>query len=182
MLRRVSHRRNLYTCTLFFRYPRLTWQLNRFGWEAASIVSGCICMSISPPVRTGVTITVAILVVWTLLALVSPTLTYHFAPLIAAAVTPLWSRREGRQTTAAASRFGALSFGAVSALGVGLWATDNLRGPTLWGSDGAIIEVVIFAALGALIGVRSATSKRQGLLATFVSAENPAADSASEVR
>lgn len=127
-------------------------------------------------------ITVVVLVVWTLLALRSPTLTYHFAPLIAAAITPLWSRRDGRQTTAAAGRLGALSFGVVSALGFGLWATGILQGPTLWESDGAIIEVVIFAALGAFIGVRSASSKRQGLLAKFVSAETPGAGSANEVR
>jgi hypothetical protein len=163
-------------------HPGLSWERLGSVREGTSVVTGCIFMSISPGVRTGFIISAAVMIVWTLLAIRSPTLTYHFAPLMAAAITPLWSRRNRRQSLAAASRLGVASFGAVSALGVVLWATDNLRGPTLWESDGSLIEVVIFAAVGALVGVRSASSKRLGLLAKFVAADGAGNKPANEVQ
>ena len=100
-------------------------------------------------------LTLAVLAVWVVLADRNPTLTYHFAPMIAVAAGP-WLARSTRghlDTTAAAAVVlpGLLATLTVAA---GLHATDRLLGPTFWSSDGAIGEAPLLAivtAVGAIV-------------------------------
>ncbi len=39
-----------------------------------------------------------------------------------------------------------------------------LDGPTLWGTSGAIVEAIAFAAVGAALGFRFVTRRRPGFL------------------
>lgn len=90
---------------------------------------------------------------WAVLAIRTPTNTFHFAPIIVAAAWPVIARgsqaRTTRQAVATASSSTAIALG----IGVALWATDRLRGPTLWHSGPAITETVLFALLGGAIGL-----------------------------
>ena len=62
------------------------------------------------------------------------------------------TRQHARTTSQAIT---AVSASTAIALGIGLalWATDRLRGPTLWHSGPAIAETVLFALLGGAIGL-----------------------------
>ena len=114
--------------------------------------------------RTGFLLTIGVLAIWAVLAVRNPDLTYHFAPILAAVAWPLSIRRSEPQPAPAAAQVGAASFVVVAAASVVLWFGDKLMGPTLWSDDGAIIEAMLFAALGAALGVRVATRERAGLL------------------
>jgi len=114
--------------------------------------------------RTGFLLTLGVLAIWVVLAVRNPDLTYHFAPILAALAWPLSIRRSEPQPAAAAARIGAASFALVAATSVVLWLGDKLMGPTLWSDDGSIVEAILFAALGAALGVRVATRERAGLL------------------
>ncbi len=85
--------------------------------------------------------------VWIVLATRSPTLTYHFAPVIAAAAWP-WLAHTG-------PRLPPMVGGVTIALGATaiLAASDSLQGPTLWGSDGALGESMAAALIGGVVGV-----------------------------
>lgn len=102
---------------------------------------------------------------WLVLALRTPTSTFHFAPLIVAGVWPVVRRSMGRrlETTDAAKVAGA-SGGLAILVGLLLFAFDSLRGPSLWADDGALLEVVLFAVLGAGYGFRVASRSKPGLL------------------
>ena len=114
--------------------------------------------------RTGLLLTFGVLAIWVFLAVRNPDLTYHFAPILAALAWPLSIRRSEPQPAAAAAQVGAASFAVVAAVSVVLWFSDKMLGPTLWSDDGAIGEAILFAALGAGLGVRVATRERAGLL------------------
>jgi hypothetical protein len=113
----------------------------------------------------GLAVSIIALAIWTFLAVRSPTLTYHFAPLLAAIAVPAGMRRGSAVGAIAAMRAGALSFGLVVAVSVVFHVGDYLEGPTFFGTRPALVEAVILAGLGAAIGVRSAIRKSEGLLA-----------------
>ena len=94
--------------------------------------------------------TVAALAVWVVLAVRSPELTYHLAPLIAAGVWPLMS---GRAAAAVASG------GVTIAVAVGLALSDSLEGPDLVGGHAAFGEAVLFAVFGAALGAAWAVAR-----------------------
>ena len=117
----------------------------------------------------GLVWTVGVLVVWTILAIRNPTLTYHFAPLIAAAAWPIASRREAAQPLMQALISGVGALVLVTVVSLALWSSENLDGPILWGDGPAVVEALLFAALGALFGTWVAGRKRAGLLGSIFS-------------
>jgi len=53
------------------------------------------------------------------------------------------------------------SGGVIAAVtGLALEAAGKLDGPTFWSDDGAIVEVLIFAAVGTLYGLRGWVTQR----------------------
>jgi hypothetical protein len=108
----------------------------------------------------GAAATAVVLAVWSVLAVRSPDLTYHFAPLIAAGVWPVLGHHtttSGLRPTALAALGGFAMTATVSLL---LAGAGYLEGPTFWGDGHALSEAILFAALGAAggaaIGLRSA--------------------------
>jgi len=105
----------------------------------------------------GAVVTVVVTVAWIGLAVWRPTSTFHFAPLIAAGAWPFLLRRGPLRVAAVdAGRAAAAAGVFVVIVGVGLHLGDLLRGPTLWGSGAALIEVPMAAAAGAFAGYRYA--------------------------
>lgn len=98
-------------------------------------------------------VTVVATTLWVALAIRTPTNTYHFAPIIAAASWPIVDRGGVRPTTRHSIVVAGLSTTIVLVAGLALWASDRLQGPTLWGSGTSIGETVIFAILGGIVGL-----------------------------
>lgn len=112
------------------------------------------------PLLASVTITT----VWTGLALRHPTLTYHFAPVLAAAAWPLVARFTRGRTSLAVGLRAATGGIVVTALAAAeLHALDALRGPALIGGS-ATTEALLGALGGAAWGTRVITRARPGLL------------------
>ena len=106
----------------------------------------------------GAALSALIAIAWVGLAARTPTATFHFASLIAAAAWPAALRGAGplRVAPIDAAR-GALGAAAMTfAAMVVLLAFDWLRGPTFWDSGPAVIEVVPMIAVGAAGGYRYA--------------------------
>jgi hypothetical protein len=135
-------------------------------------VSAVATSSSERPLRRRVSIVVPPLVSvalaggWVLLAAVNGGATYHFAPLVVAA-----SWGAGQRWTAGGAVGGQL--GTVAAVGGALVAVAatvllavaaRLDGPTLRGGGSALVETLLFTALGAALGYRFATRRRGGLL------------------
>lgn len=103
---------------------------------------------------------------WTALALRQPETTYHFAPMIVAAswgAARRWvDAGPGRRASGLATAGGGGAIAVVTAAELA-WL-GALEGPTLWGTGGALVEAVAFAAIGAAIGYRFVTRRRPGLL------------------
>lgn len=113
----------------------------------------------------GAAITTLVALAWIGLAARSPTLTFHFAPLIAAAAWPA-ALRGGRPLRVApidALRGGAGAAGISYAAMVILLVFDWLRGPTFWDSGPAVIEVVPMVLVGAVGGYRYARCGAPGV-------------------
>lgn len=90
---------------------------------------------------------------WFALAWRSPTSTYHFAPIVGAAVGPYVTRTKfGPTTLTAAVRVAALGAAITIAAALVLWSQDRMLGPTFWSEDGAVVESLAFALLGAVVG------------------------------
>lgn len=101
----------------------------------------------------GPAVTVGGGVLWLILALRTPTNTFHFAPIIVAAAWPMVARGSVASTTRRAWSLAGAGTTFALAIGFFLWATDHLQGPALWHVGPALIEVVLFALLGGAIGV-----------------------------
>lgn len=100
----------------------------------------------------GLLATSGTLAIWTVLAVRSPDLTYHFAPLIAAGLWPGVTRR-GDVPTIRMSVVAALgAFFLVMVVSLILAAGGYLEGPTFWNAGPALTEAILFAALGAGLG------------------------------
>ena len=99
----------------------------------------------------------ALAVLWAVLAWNSPSTTYHLAPLLVAGVAPvallLGDERSPWQAILGAGVVGA-SLALITTAGLGL--ADRLIGPSLLPAGGAVVEAVVFASLGAALGVAAA--------------------------
>lgn len=112
------------------------------------------------PLLAAVTVTT----VWTGLALRHPTLTYHFAPVLAAAAWPLVARATRGRTTIAVGLRTAGGGLLVAALATAeLHSLDVLRGPALIGGS-ATTEALLGAMAGAAWGARVITRVQPGLV------------------
>lgn len=106
----------------------------------------------------GAAITGLVAIAWVGLSARSPTLTYHFAPLIGAAAWPA-ALRGGRPVRVSPldARRAAIGAAALTYLATAvLLVFDWLRGPTFWDSGPAIVEVVPMVLVGAVGGYRYA--------------------------
>lgn len=110
-------------------------------------VSGVPKSALAP----GATLAAGLL--WTVLAVRTPTNTFHFAPIIVAAMWPLIARGSVAPKPRRLWGISAAGTSIALAIGLGLWFTDHLRGPTLWHSGQAVTETVLFAVLGGMIGL-----------------------------
>lgn len=113
----------------------------------------------------GAAITGLVVVAWVGLAARSPTLTFHFAPLIAAAAWPA-ALRGGRPLRVApvdAFRGAVGAAGLTYAAMAVLLVFDWMRGPTFWDSGPAIVEVVPMVIVGAAAGYRYARCGTPGI-------------------
>jgi len=101
----------------------------------------------------SVAVTVLVTAIWAVLAIRTPTSTFHFAPIVGGVAGP-WIVRStvGPRSSSQATIFALTSAVIVAAVGLGLHVADRLRGPTFWSESGAIGEVILFAAIGAVIG------------------------------
>lgn len=107
---------------------------------------------------------VAVAGVWVVLALRSPTVTYHLVPGLAAAVWPLVARiRSGPASVTTAARAAAGGLGVALVATAVLAAAGALDGPTLVGGSGAV-EAVLVAVAGSLWGARTMSRPRPGLV------------------
>jgi hypothetical protein len=92
--------------------------------------------------------------IWVGLAWRTPTSTFHFAPLIAGAVGPYAAKsRTGAVSPFRALRLASAGMAALAVAIAFLATADRLQGPTFWSADGAEVEAVLFAGLGALAGL-----------------------------
>ena len=112
----------------------------------------------------GAAISILALAVWSVLAVRSPDLTYHFAPLIAAIAWPLGTRRAEPAHPPAALSAAIAALATVSLASLILHVAGQLDGPTFLDTRPAVIEAVLFAIAGAAIGYRAATRQNAGLL------------------
>lgn len=110
----------------------------------------------------------AVGIVWIALAWRSPTLTYHFAPLIGAAAGPLSLRSQGRADGALTQRTGAMVVAMMWAITLFLEVTGRQLGPNFIEVGPAWPEAVLFAVIGAFVGVRAASRENPGLLGGLV--------------
>ena len=116
----------------------------------------------------GALLSLAVALVWVFLASRNPTLHYHFAPLIGAAVWPISIRTIGQRPRNDAFLAGAGSAGVILAATLWLQLADNLRGPNFLHQGPAWPEAVLFVIVGAAFGARVASRKRPGLIGGIV--------------
>jgi hypothetical protein len=116
----------------------------------------------------GALLTGLVCVVWILLANRSPSLTYHFAPLIAAVLWPLSLRSRGRRILRDAANGAAGAAALVLVASLGLHLTDRMTGPTFIDRGAALAEAILFLMIGAAFGLRTAIRERPGLLGGMV--------------
>ncbi len=112
----------------------------------------------------GLSLNATVTTLWVILAVRNPVLTYHFAPLLAALAWPVAVRRSNPQPVNVAGLAATGSFLLVAVVGIVLAAAGKLDGPTFWNDGPALIEVLLFAAIGAGFGARVATRERPGIL------------------
>ena len=113
-------------------------------------------------ISTGVAavgIALAIALGWTLLALRSPTTTYHLAPVLVT-IAPIWIiRRQGNARGKHAIQYIVIGAAIAALTTVVLSASGNLRGPTLTGSRGAAAEAMLATGLGATLALTVVRSR-----------------------
>ena len=117
----------------------------------------------------GVWAPIAATVFWVVLAVRTPTNTFHFAPTVVAVVWPLLRRVDARDPLPSAEARLVAGAGTALAIAVGsaLAFSGNLDGPALWGaSDGVLddplFEVIVFALVGGFAGYRVASRPWHG--------------------
>ena len=107
-------------------------------------------------------------VAWIVLAWRSPNLTYHFAPLVGAAVGPLSLRTQGRADGALTQKTGAIVLAMMLGVTLLLELAGRQEGPNFLEMGPAWPEAVLFAAIGVFVGTRAASRENPGLLGGLV--------------
>lgn len=136
-----------------------------------------VAASVRQRVRAHAPLLVAVTVttMWTGLALRQPTITYHLAPVLAAAAWPLVARATRGRTTMAVGLRAAGGGLLVTALATAeLNTLDALRGPALIGGS-ATTEALLGALAGAAWGARALTRSHSGLLGRVLGGPTDAA-------
>lgn len=121
-----------------------------------------------PTALRAVLLSGVVAVVWMGLAWRSPTLTYHFAPLIGGVVGPLSLRSQGRADAALTQKVGGIVLAMLGGVTLLLELAGRQEGPNFLHSGPAWPEAVLFAVVGVAIGVRAASRERPGLLGSLV--------------
>lgn len=117
------------------------------------------------PWWTGLPFTIVAAAGWVALAVSTPTTTYHFAPTVVAAAWPVARRPRAGHRLSKRAVAATVGGGAAVALAVtvALASADALAGPTFFGTDGAVVETLVMAGVGVVIGLvfalRSARAK-----------------------
>lgn len=103
-------------------------------------------------------VTVGFAALWAVLALRSPTVTYHLAPLLVAAAWPLTHRLVLGEPARARVAAGTALAGLVLALATTglLVAANALAGPDLAGGGNAFAETLVAVGVGAAVGALAA--------------------------
>lgn len=115
-----------------------------------------------------VLVSVSLSVVWTALALRSPTTTYHLVPAMVAASWPVTARAlRGPRPPPAAIRAGLGGLLVAGVTTVELVGLDALDGPALVGGSGAA-ESALVALAGAGWGAHAAARVRPGLVLSML--------------
>jgi hypothetical protein len=94
-----------------------------------------------------------VVALWAVLIAARPGVTFHLAPVFAAAAPVLLARYAGRLRHSTAVLAGALGVAIALLATLGFSATGRLDGPSLLPVGGATLESVVFAACGAIVGV-----------------------------
>lgn len=104
----------------------------------------------------------ALAVIWLVAASLRPSTTYHLAPLLVAAAVPFVVAADARAPTAR-RLIGAAAGGGTLALVVTgvLTVAGRLEGPSLLPFGGAVTESVVFALVGAAVGLGAAAARSQ---------------------
>ncbi len=106
----------------------------------------------------------ALAMLWSVLAMWHPTITYHFGPTLVAASIPLFVRIRDRPWPSRLALLPATSGLLVAAVTtVALTLADALRGPVIVGGN-ATVEAALFATVGAAWGWSTLRRARQGLI------------------
>ena len=109
--------------------------------------------------RRGAFGSAVVAIAWFGLAIWRPTATFHLAPFVVAGTWAYLLRRGPlRVANLDAARGAAGGFVITIVAAVAIVAIDAMRGPTLWDSGHAMLEVVPVAAAGAVVGYRVARS------------------------
>ena len=107
-------------------------------------------------------------VIWLVLAWRNPSLTYHFAPLIGAAVGPLSLRTQGQADSSLANKTGGIVLAFMLGITLLLELAGRQEGPNFLEMGPAWPEAVLFSAIGVFVGVRAASRENPGLLGRLV--------------
>lgn len=121
-----------------------------------------------PSLSRALLLSAGVGLVWIVLAWRSPTLTYHFAPLIGGVVGPLSLRTQGRAEASLAQRAAGAVLGLMLAVTLLLEVAGRQEGPNFLEVGPAWPEAVLFAAIGVVIGARTASREQPGLLGGLV--------------
>ena len=110
----------------------------------------------------GAAVSVAIALAWVVLASLSPTTTYHFAPLVATIAAPALGRyRAGHALGIRSAVLLAVAGAAATSIAaLALAMTGRLGGPTLWGTAGSAGETAAAIGIGVMIGLAVAVFSR----------------------
>ena len=90
---------------------------------------------------------------WALLAFLSPTTTYHLAPLLVAAAVPFAYRSAGGASRRLVMALAAGGGVATLVLAGVLAAGGAMEGPSLLPTGGALLEAAVGVAAGAVLGL-----------------------------
>ena len=112
--------------------------------------------------RRAVSISLGLALLWVVVALLRSGTTFHLAPILVAAAVPVTVAYDTRDQTSMQD----LVVAAVIGLALALLATliltlaDEMTGPSLLPSGGAVMEAVVFSLIGAIGGFVIAMLRR----------------------
>ena len=112
--------------------------------------------------RRAVSISLGLALLWVLVAFLRSGTTFHLAPILVAAAVPIAVAYDTQDQTSTQDLVVATVIGLVLALLATLILTlaDEMTGPSLLPSGGAVTEAVVFSLTGAIGGFVIATLRR----------------------